>query len=706
MPVVPDRSPEHSLLASSVMSSSSTRERNTAPSKPRPKHFLPHVQGLRAVAVILVVLYHFWPGRLSGGFIGVDIFFVISGFLITGQLARELERTGRIALPAFWAKRIRRLLPASITVLVFATLATLFILPLSSLADSLREVLASTFYVENWSLALGSVDYLSSHDATVAQHYWSLALEEQFYVFWPLLLLGATWLGVKFFANRRWLPMIGLVLVVSAISLIVSVVYTHSNPAEAFFVTFTRVWEFGAGAILALLPKWRPRGAIWPNVIGYAGLLAILVASYRYGPNTPFPGTAALVPVLGAVAVIASSRAERWWDIGSVLGGRPQRFIGGISYSVYLWHWPLIVIAPFIPGWGLDGINRIALLLASFVLGWLTTRFVEDPARTSAFLTSRKPRVTYGFMLALMLVSTLFVVGAFAIQNPKYQAAAAQLKSISAKPPACFGAEAAPDCQNPALADAVIPSSGFGNADKPGHNECFVQLNASAIKACTFGSTAADAPRVALIGDSHGYQYIEMMIALAKERGWALTTYLKGACPWNTTPIGGSSPQFIDSCNQWRQNLAATLATQPAYSAIFTTALHNTPYITTGGDAERQIATGFSTAWSEAKGARIVALTDNPDLLGDPNKCLRVNSPQNCTEPRRDVLQTTDPIGVAAVTSGATLLNFTDKYCGKQRCFSVVGGANIYRDRDHLTVTWTLTLKKPIGDAIAATLGR
>ena len=692
------------------MSESRTVESPTAPAKPRAAHFLPHVQGLRAVAVILVVLYHFWPGRLSGGYIGVDIFFVISGFLITGQLARELERTGRIALPIFWAKRVRRLLPASVTVLIFATLATLFILPLSSLADSLREILASTFYVENWSLSLGSINYLSSHDATVAQHYWSLSLEEQFYIFWPLLLLGATWLGVKFFARRKWVAMIGIVVVVSVISLIVSLAYTHTNPAEAFFVTFTRVWEFGAGAVLALLPKWRPRGALWPNVLGYAGLAAILITSYRYGPSTPFPGTAAILPVLGAVAVIASSRAERWWDIGSVLGGRPQRFIGDISYSVYLWHWPLIVIAPFIPGWGLDGINRVALLLASFMLGWLTKRYVEDPARTWTFLIARKPRATYVFALSLMLASTLFVVGVFAIQNPKFQAAAAQLKSISANPPACFGAEASADCQNPTLATAVIPGSGFGNADKPRHDQCFVQLNESAVTACSFGSTTEGAPRVALIGDSHAYQYIEAMIALAKTNGWALTTYLKGACPWTTTPIGGPSVAFTDSCQAWLGNLKTTLAKQPAFDAIFATALQQTPYLTGhpagSSDAERLIAEGFSKAWAQAKGAPIIALIDNPDFLSDPNKCLRLNSARACTESRSTVLNKADPIGIAATASGASLLDFTDKYCDAKECFSVVGGANVYRDRDHLTVTWTLTLKNFIGDAITAALSR
>jgi len=666
-------------------------------------HFQPHIQGLRAIAVVLVVLYHFWPGRLSGGYIGVDIFFVISGYLITGQLARELERTGRIGLPSFWAKRVRRLLPASITVLVFSTLATLFVLPLSGLVDSLREILASTFYFENWSLALGSVDYLASHDATMVQHYWSLSLEEQFYVFWPLLLLGATWLGVKFFNRRRWMPMVLLVAAVSVLSLVVSVLYTHTNPAEAFFATFTRVWEFGAGALLALLPKWRPRGAWWPNILGYGGIAVILVTAYEYNAQTPFPGYLAVFPVLGAAAIIASDRAERRWDVGRILGGRPQRFIGDISYSVYLWHWPLIIIAPYVPGWGLEGWNRVVLFLLSFVLGWLTKKFIEDPARGWTSLTTRKPRFSYVFMIALMAVSSIFVVAAFAINNPRYEAAAAELQQINANPPDCFGAVSSSECRNPVLAGKVIPSAGFGNADKPGHVECFVQLNESDVKACHFGSKAADAPRVALIGDSHAYQYIEAMISLADDNGWALTTYLKGACPWNTAQIGGPSVSFTDSCVQWRQNLKAELGTQPAYDAIFTASLADTPYV---NSTAAQISAGFADAWTQAKGAPIVTLVDNPDFVEDPNKCLRVSPAADCTELRKDVLKKVDPIVAAADSAGATLLDFTDKYCDAEDCFSVVGGANVYRDQDHLTVTWTLTLKPAIGEAITAALAR
>ncbi|MBX3091690.1 MAG: acyltransferase [Cryobacterium sp.] len=667
-------------------------------------HFLPHVQGLRAIAVLLVVLYHVWPGRLSGGYIGVDIFFVISGFLITGQLAREIERKGRIDLPSFWAKRARRLLPASITVLVFSSLAVVFILPLSSLVAETREILASTLYVENWQLAASAVDYLASHDATTVQHYWSLSLEEQFYLVWPLLLLGATWLGVKFFAARRWLPMVGVVVAVSVASLVASVLYTQSNPSEAYFVTWTRFWEFGAGALLALMPRLKPTGAWWQNIVGYCGLAMILGAGWFFDRETPFPGYMALIPVIGAAMVITTDRADRWWDIGRVLGGPPQRFVGDISYSLYLWHWPLIIIAPYIPGWGLSGLNRVALVAVCFLLAWLTKRFIEDPARVWTFLTARKPRFTYAGVIALMAVSSLFVGVAWVVNSPRYDAEAAQLEQIRENLPACFGALSGPDCQNPDLATTIIPSPGFGNADSPGSKECLVQLNQADVVSCHFGSDAADAPRVALIGDSHAYQYIDTLTSLAASRGWSLTTYLKGACPWTTAPVSGPSPSFIASCQSWRAGVEQALAAAPPFDVVFTTALAHTPYAVAASERTAVLRDGFLAAWAQAKGAAIVTVVDNPRFDDDPNKCLRTAPPASCTVPRAPALDAVDPLALAGAEWGATVLDFSDIYCDATVCFSVIGGADVYRDQDHLTRTFALTLGPAIADAIQSRL--
>jgi len=695
--------------------------RAVAGATPAPTHFLPHLQGLRAIAVLLVVVYHFWPGRLQGGYIGVDVFFVISGFLITGQLARELERSGRIGLPGFYAKRVRRLLPAAVTVLIFSALATLFILPLSSLGENLREILASTFYVENWALAANSVDYLAAaNEATLVQHYWSLSLEEQFYLIWPLLLLGASWLGVKYWSGKRWNALLALVVTVSILSLAFSIIYTQTNAAQAYFVTFTRMWEFGAGAILALLPRLRPTKAWLSNLLGYGGIAVVLGCGYFYDKATPFPGYAAVLPVLGTMAIILASHRARWFDAGSVLSFRPVSFIGDISYSLYLWHWPLIIIAPFVPGWGLSTINRLVLFVLCFVIAWLTKKFIEDPTRAWRPLVTRKPRATFAVMLAGMAVVSLVVGITSVVQQPKYDAAAAELRSTLETLPDCFGAASggtdglAPidACSNPDLAGQIIPSPGFGNADRPQHPDCLVTLNDSTLTSCEFGDTTSDAaPRVAIIGDSHAYSLLDPLIQLAETKGWHLTTYLKGACPWSTTPIAGGDA-FSASCADWRANLDSELASVQPYDVIFTAALADHTLDADGSAAAAETA-GFVEAWTPqlTQGAPVVTLVDNPSWETDPNKCLRISDAASCTEPRKDGLGEVDPLASAARQlkdggSDVTLLDFSDMYCDAEDCFPVIGGANVYRDQDHLTRTFAFTLAPFIESAIDAALAR
>ncbi len=664
------------------------------------------MQGLRAIAVLFVVLYHFWPGRLSGGYVGVDIFFVISGFLITGHLARELSSTGRVNLGQFWARRARRLLPASLLVLLFCAIVSAlpFLTPTSALPAEMREIIAATFYVENWYLAFNSADYLAlSGDPTTVQHYWSLSLEEQFYVIWPLLMLLAAWVAVKWFRGSRLRAAAIAIGIVSVASFIFCVIYTMTDPAPAYFVTFGRMWQFGVGALIALVPRLRVSNAALSFLLGWAGILVLLYTAVSFGRQTMFPGYMALLPTLGAAAIIAASNTERWWYPTRLLSVRPMRFTGDISYSLYLWHWPLIVIAPSVPFWGLTIYHRVALLCICFILAWLTKKFVEDPMRAWKPLTSRRPRVTLWASLGAMILVAATALGGWAANAPAYQQGVQAIQDVRDNPPACFGAASILDeaCAGQAPS-TILPAPGFAGADSPDEPQCFIQLNDSRAVSCEFGSDAPDAPRVALVGDSHAYQYLATFATIADREGWSLTTYFKGACPWNTTPLA-TAGSFGEACTDWREGMSAALADNE-FDVVFTSAISNTPYASAGYDSSFDAAVaGYRDAWSTMtdRGIPVITVVDNPGWETDPNKCLRTHDASECSSPRAERLPENDPIRDAAEdASGVTLLDFTDVYCDDDTCFPVIGGANAYRDQDHLTVTFANTLAPQITEAL------
>ena len=689
-----------------------TREpHDRSPEHAEPSRFLPHVQGLRAIAVLCVVLYHFWPGRITGGYIGVDIFFVISGFLITSHLMREVTATGTVKLGQFWARRARRLLPASLLVLLFCAVVVMspYLMPTSALPNEVREILSSTFYVENWYLALNSADYLNhSGSPTTVQHYWSLSLEEQFYVMWPLIMLLAAWIGVKFFRGARRRAILVALGIVTVVSFAFCVVFTITNPAPAYFVTFGRMWQFGIGAMIALVPMLRVRNAIGSFVLGWAGILLLVYVTFTFDGQTPFPGYMAALPTLGAAAVIAASNSDRWWYPTRILSIRPAQFVGDISYSLYLWHWPLIIIAPSVPFWGLTIYHRVALLLLCFVLAWLTKRFVEDPVRGWKVLTVRRARVTLWSSLAAMIVVALVAATAWFVNAPLYNQGTRDIAQLQQNPPECFGASSVldPSCEGTDFGDTILPAPGFAGIDRPEDPQCFVQLTDSRPVSCHFGSDDPDAPRVALIGDSHAYQLLPTFQRMAEANGWQLITWFKGACPWNTTPL--STPgAFGAACSDWREGVQRAID-DTDLDVVFTAAIANTPYSAAGYDSPHDAAVaGYRDAWSTVtdRGIPVVTVVDNPVWETDPNKCLRTRDAAECDGARSDVLVENDPLRDAAIGLDAvTLLDFTDVFCGEDACAPVVGGANIYRDQDHLTVTFVDTLAPWYTEAIQGAL--
>ncbi|MDQ6925823.1 MAG: acyltransferase, partial [Candidatus Eremiobacteraeota bacterium] len=453
--------------------------------------FRADIEGLRGVAVLAVVCYHAGLVGWSGGFIGVDVFFVISGYLITGLLVKELERTGRVNLREFFARRIRRLLPASLVVLGATVAAASLLLSPGERVTVARTARATAAYASNLYFLVNASDYFASaNDLNPLLHTWSLAVEEQFYLIWPLLLLAA------FRGQHRRRALAGLIAMVSVVSLAACVIYTRRNVSWAFFGTPFRAWEFGAGALVSLVPATLNVSASVRRSFGVLGTVAIAGSVVLFTRATPFPGVAAMLPVAGTTAVLwagsnPTPRATRWLQIP------PLTAIGRLSYSWYLWHWPVLVFGAVI--WPEpSAAGRIAL--AAFSLGLATVSYVavEQPIRLNRRVSAR-PRLTIVLAAAS---SVVWVVGASALRSA-------------------------------ALRDAQAPAQrAIADAERiPGvyAAHCINDYGDATIHACSSGDPQGR-PTVVLFGDSHAAQWAAALDVEARRRGWRLVLLLKSSC--------------------------------------------------------------------------------------------------------------------------------------------------------------------------------
>jgi peptidoglycan/LPS O-acetylase OafA/YrhL len=689
------------------------------------------IQGLRAIAVLLVVLFHLWPHRLPGGYVGVDVFFVISGFLITSHLLREVDREGSVDLGRFWARRIRRLLPASYLVLLVSAVGVLLWVPRLLWQQFFGEILAAALYVENWALAISSVDYLAADNSpSPAQHYWTLSAEEQFYLLWPLLvLLGLWWARRRASAERLSAPrlsttgasstigarraVLGVLAAATAASLAYSLWVTATNPAWAYFVTPARAWQFGAGALLAFAPSpqrlrltARARG-----LLGWAGLVVLLSSAVVFDESTPFPGTAALWVVASSVVLIWVGAPQVAWSHARLLVLRPARFVGDISYSIYLWHWPLIILLPFVTDHPLTRTDRIGILVATIALSAATKRWVEDPVRRARHLGLARTRTTFAYAVAGAVVLTAVCVvprHEVARQIEDTERVAARL---AADAPRCFGAASRdPEitgCPNPALADQVVPSPAAAGRDYPAYGRCNAPLLATPLRPCRFGERKEGVPHVAVIGDSHARVLMTMVEQLVDEGRLTADMLVMGNCAWSTAP---TLPSPVgERCREFRRKLTPLLdRTATDYDAVLTTARLTTLI---GGPARQ--TRGLAQAWGRVarQGVPVLVLRDNPqerDSDLDPNLCLAKVTParanEECSLDRSERLEHWyDALSAAARrTPGAEVIDLTPFLCDEETCPVVVGGVNVYVDNNHLTVTYARTLAPYLYRALVA----
>ena len=673
------------------------------PRRPSRGPFRPDIEGMRAVALLLVLAFHALIPGTGGGFVGVDIFFVISGYLITGQLYAESRTDDRISVAGFFARRARRILPPAAVVLGATAVAMHLLLPPLTVERFSRDIAASFAYVANWRFIAQGKDYLaSSQSDSIVLHYWSLAVEEQFYLVWPFLIIAAAGLARFLRVRRRSTIAVALALTTGA-SLAASILLTRSDPGLAYMATYTRAWQFGVGGLVALAMAGRTRAELpaqerltaaptqadvplaLATALGVLGLGALAASVVLIDPSTPYPGTAALLPTLGTAALLAAGPRGL---VSRAIANPVFRAIGRWSFSWYLWHWPVLILAEA----RIDDLTwqvRTLLTLGSGVLAWLTYKLVEEPTKR----ISRAPRelrlsVVAGVTTTALAVGALGYVAWTAQDELDAPAVKVALGSVLDPVPfqRIFNSQANSGGVTPAPADAADDNAG----------RCLI---AGEMKQPDCHSGVPGGTPVVLFGDSHANQWLSALTPIAEANKWDLQQITRSGCPVpNLKPVAGLSDPFSQSyCTTWREEqIASIVALKPKY-LIFSSYSH---YLYDRAE--------FSENWKEsieqlrASGSRLVYLADTPYAEFDVPECISASFDDwsECSFKPKDP---EDPV-VAMVRSGElrdiTVVDLDAIICPEKKCPAVRGGVLLYRDNAHLTATAVRLLAYPLNEQL------
>lgn len=606
---------------------------------------IPQIQALRAVAAVLVVIYH--AKVTSGGYIGVDIFYVISGFLITGLLLRELDGTGSLELKAFYLRRVKRLLPASFFVLFVTAVVAWTVYPTTLRHGLGKDIAAAGAYVSNYLFALWQMDYQNLNATPpVVIHYWSLAVEEQFYLFWPFIILAL----YRFGARRAVFIGVGAITIAS---FLLSLFLTPREPIWSFYSLPTRAWELGIGALLLFIPK-RIR---FSSNYGWAALALILYGTLTFTDKTPFPGTAALVPVIGTAFAIAS--LNNWPKAMNHFGNlKIVQWLGEISYPLYLWHWPVLVIPSVAWGRSLVAHELLICVLLTALLADLTHRFIEDPIRYS----KPHPKLVIKSGAAATAASLVMGAAIYLSFNDEIKLDNGRSYSVSEL------------IKRPVIYD----------------DDCHVNNGETVSPECTYGERGAKR-KIVLFGDSHAAQWFPALAQLANENNFELISLTKSACPGPAVEKVDSGEYKNSDCFAWRDNSLERIAKLKPYAVIFS------------GFQHFQVPAGYSSRreWWQAgqkrtlnslrgNSSHIVYITDTPHPQQDIPACLAGGVISDC-----DDSKPSEPISI----TGLKVVNPTPWLC-TDKCSSVINGNVAYRDGSHISIAMSESLAQPLGQAL------
>lgn len=650
--------------------------------------FRADIQALRAIAVAAVVLFHADLPAVSGGYYGVDIFFVISGFLITGLLVRELEASNTIELLSFWKRRAWRLLPNALVVLSVCLMLATTLGPLVELRNSASDVLAALLYFANYHFALRALDYFDgSVSLSPVLHFWSLSVEEQFYFFWPLLLLFV-WSSTKF--GRRALAMTAIAVIV--FSGAITIYWTMRSQPDAFFRTESRAWQLAVGALLALIaPKGNTPVHLRPFVF-WCGCLGLLLSVTGIHRGLISPQLLAVFSV-ASTGLILSTNNDAGRFARQLVSVPLLQWIGARSYSIYLWHWPI-----FLYGKSLmsnDVISTALLLVATLVVSGLAFHFVEMPLRYGRY-SSRRTIKTQGLVPICWLVGGSALVGlsAFALVHGS---------------PFIYGE------QSVQLTQRILQA--HGDTPRLSRPDCGQGWSNDPSISCLFGTRKPGRPVIALVGDSYAQHLFDGVDAAARNAGWSLLVFTRASCPPVFGTVISEERGVPDAgCRDW---LAAVLkriesekpdivlvSSWEGAAARMANPKTGRPYLRQV--SERAWEQGFSAFLKRLQdaGVAIVLIPSTPrGRFSDLEKCLTPSNTNQCALPRQKAMQYSQlTSALAKKMGGIRLLDLSNHFCSDNVCYSARDGAIVYRDRSHhLTATFSRTLKPEFRQLLDAT---
>jgi peptidoglycan/LPS O-acetylase OafA/YrhL len=673
---------------------------------PEDRPFRPDVEGLRAVAVLLVVLFHSGVSSLSGGYIGVDVFFVISGFVITGVLLRERFTTERTSILAFYGRRCRRIIPAATLVIIVTVLLSYYFLGMGTGGRTATDGRWATIFLANFHFSAIGTNYLSAQQPpSPLQNYWSLSVEEQFYVVYPTLFLLLA--GIKTSLSIRVRLAIGLVLVIGA-SLAFSVIDTHSNVTSAYFSPLTRAWELGLGALVAVGTPWLKKVPFRIAAIAtWLGFGAILIVAFSFGSQTAYPGSLVTIPVVGAALIIAGGVRAGRFGVEALLGLAPFRVLGKLSYSLYLWHWPILIIAAEYAGkTSLSVGQNLGWDLVALAASAITYVVVENPIRHAKFLFRvRWASIGLGAALVVVTLGAITVqadlAGASGIVNKK------ELAPRAASPKRLLALVAeAQDIQN--IPSNLVPP--FSQVVTKPHSElgfpavstgCRPTTSQSRVPACVFGDRIG-ARTVVLYGDSHAGMWFEALNDIAKHAHWRLVVLFKPACLASPLPTHalGTTGEWV-ACDQW-QHFALDHINQidPDLLIVSQASYYTNPegirYTPTQWQRGVELLLARVTAPKTAKVVLgNIPSSEGPDCLArhtaDVQAC--ASSPRSALSPYNDAEKR------AAKRDQARYVDVTPWFC-TTTCSAIIGSYDVYLPGGHVSSAYSRFLE----GVLAATL--